>query len=130
MFGKLGRNGAARSADERQPQTVERLFTEGEKVLLAGLTLRDTCFDHVDFRNADLSYATFERVSLVGCDLRGAKLTSATFRDCDLRNARLDHGTLLRNSSFEGTSLFGAVGLTRSARNHVLRNGGTFLASV
>jgi len=33
---------------------VERLFTDDEQRLLAGLTLTETCFDRVDFRNADL----------------------------------------------------------------------------
>ena len=104
---------------------VEHVFTEDEKRLLAGLVLRNTRFDRVDFRNADLSQAVFDQVSLVACDFRGAVLASASFRHCDLRGAHFDGTTSFRGSRFEGTCLLGAVGLSRTARDHIRRAGGT-----
>jgi uncharacterized protein YjbI with pentapeptide repeats len=109
---------------------AERLFTNEEKRLLAGLFLKDTCFDHVDFRDADLSQAVFDRVSLIGCDFRGATLASAVFRHCDLRGTRFDRATSLHGSRFDGSCLLAAVGLSRWARQHVRRTGGTFFAAV
>jgi|SRR5215471_11930396 len=108
----------------------ERLFTENEKAALAGLMLKDTRFDGVDFRRANLSHAVFERVSLVGCDFRGARLTLATFHCCDLRGAIFDQATLFRGSRFDGSRLLGAVGLTATGRKLIRQSGGTFLASL
>ena len=108
----------------------EKVFTREEKGLLQALCLANTCFDHVDFSGADLAHAVFEHVSFVGCDFRGARLTLATFRCCDLRDAIFDRSTLLRGSRFDGSSLPGARGLTRSARELVQRAGGLLLASV
>jgi uncharacterized protein YjbI with pentapeptide repeats len=110
--------------------TPERLFTPEEKRGLQGLCLASTCFDHVDFGGADLAHAVFDHVSLVGCDFRGARLTLATFRGCDLRDALFDQATLFRGSRFDGSSMLGARGLTRSARALVRRTGGILLASV
>jgi uncharacterized protein YjbI with pentapeptide repeats len=108
----------------------ERLFTLEEKRALQALSLRDTCFDRVDFSGADLAHALFQSVSLVGCDFRGARLTLATFRCCDLRDAVFDSATLLRGSRFDGSNLIGARGLTSASRTLVRRAGGIFALSV
>ena len=104
--------------------TVERLFTDEEKLALQGLTLSNTSFDRVDFSGADLAHAVFSHVSLVGCDFRGAKLTLATFFHCDLREALFDRSTLLRGSRFDGSDLSGARGLTRASKVLICRAGG------
>ena len=109
---------------------AERLFTQEEKRSLQGISLKGTCFDHVDFSGADLTHAVFENVSLVGCDFRGAKLTLAAFHCCDLRDALFDLSTLLRGSRFTGSTLVGARGLSRGSRALVRRTGGILAASV
>jgi uncharacterized protein YjbI with pentapeptide repeats len=113
----------------RRPR-AERLFTLDEKRSLQGLILANTSFDHVDFSDADLSHSIFDGVSLVGCDFRGAKLTLATFRRCDMRETIFDRSTLLRGSRFDGSSLLGATGLSRSGWVLIHRNGGIVLAAV
>jgi uncharacterized protein YjbI with pentapeptide repeats len=123
---RFGTGATARSVSLR----AERLFTENEKRSLHGLSLRSTSFDHVDFSGADLTNAVFDGVSLIGCDFRSAKLTLATFRCCDLRDALFDRSTLLGGSRFDGSSLLGSRGLSRSGRALVCRTGGILLGSV
>ena len=108
----------------------ERLFTLPEKRSLQALSLRDTCFDRVDFSSADLAHAVFEGVSLVGSDFRGATLTLATFRCCNLRDTLFDRSTSLRGSRFDGSNLIGARGLSAAGRALVRRTGGIFVLSL
>jgi uncharacterized protein YjbI with pentapeptide repeats len=109
---------------------IERLFTDQEKGLLRALSLKDACFDRVDFSGADLVHAVFDRVSLVGCDFRGARLTLGTFRGCDMRLACFDQATILRGGRFDDTCFLGAKGLSPSQRAYIMGSGGIFLRSV
>jgi uncharacterized protein YjbI with pentapeptide repeats len=120
----------ARMATNAELLSREQLFSDEEKRSLQGLMLSNTCFDRVDFRDADLADAVFDSVSLVACDFRGARLTLATFQRCDLRGALFDRATLLRGSRFDGSNLLGARGLSRSGRAQVHRTGGILHVSL
>jgi uncharacterized protein YjbI with pentapeptide repeats len=108
------------------PPTTARIFTEGEKGLLAGQVFRGVDLDGSDFRGADLRSAWFHDVSLRGCDFTAADLRGARFLRCDVRGACFAQARFDRNR-FDGSSFLGSRGVSTSISAYIRRCGGLIL---
>jgi hypothetical protein len=109
----------------RPPGRRQQVVTSREKAQLQETILADAVLDWVDFACADLRGSRFERVCFRGSAFSAANLVRAWFVGCDLTGADFT-GARLGNNSFFGSSLAGAIGLTRRQKEYVISRGGSF----
>ena len=109
----------------RSPGCREKVVTAREKGELQETILADAVLDCVDFACADLRGSRFERVCFRSTHFRAANLVRARFVGCDLTGADFT-GARLGNNSFFGSSLAGAIGMTRRQKEYVVSRGGSF----
>lgn len=116
----------ARALSLVPPSNVrQRVVTAREKTQLQETILADAVLDGVDLARADLRGSRFERVCFRGSAFCAANLLRTWFVGCDLTGVDFT-GARLGNNSFFGSSLAGAIGMTRRQKEYVISRGGSF----